>query len=671
MSYKTWRWSYWIYLSVTCGIGAYFFLIRIINLNRSDLPAIAILTLYCLSAFFLSIWDPVARTPFMLIEPIYVLCVLVLKEFSFLPAALATFIFGAQAILKEKQLSAKDYYVTLWYTFRITLILIISSSIYAKFGETNFHSFTTTSFLSFVVMASCLVLLDVLTYNVAKSLVEGRPPWSCSIRPIDIISSLFTPLAIPLYLLYEWGGINALAFFFFPFCGILFLIKLAFEQKIQREKSVELLTMANKVISSTLDFGEMIRGIAERLQAILNPAGVEVFLRKDGSWFLEHFTGVTPWSQEKPPSSFFRSIEEILPSCPESIENTAENMIFRNYQNFGLFSVLILPLFSGKQRIGFIICGAKRPLFFLWHHVEFSKILVDQLKSALLGAELHEKLATTLRELRETQAQLVQSEKMAGLGKLVAGVAHELNNPLNFLSLQVPIIEEKVAKLEELVEAHRAYENALPEEDKTLLAELENTLEAKELPAYLEKSFKSLEEGVNRSKRIVDNLRVFARTETTGENWDWCDLKEAIESTLLLLAANYEGRITIHKEFQSIPKAWCNAPQINQVLMNLLANAFDAIENEGDVWITLNSTDNQITFAIRDSGKGIPAEIKSKIFEPFFTTKEVGKGTGLGLSIVYSIIKQHHGEIEVESEPGKGTAFSIRLPLSQPEKVPQ
>ena len=159
----------------------------------------------------------------------------------------------------------------------------------------------------------------------------------------------------------------------------------------------------------------------------------------------------------------------------------------------------------------------------------------------------------------------------------------------------------------------------------------------------------------------MQNLRNFSRLDEA--ELKAVDLHEGLDSTLMLLNTELRNRITVHKNYGDLPKVLCNPGQINQVFMNLLVNAVQAIEEKGDIWMTTRAADDHVEIEIRDSGKGIPPEIQNRIFDPFFTTKPVGKGTGLGLSVSYSIIKKHNGEILVESSPDKGTIFTIILPL--------
>ncbi len=252
----------------------------------------------------------------------------------------------------------------------------------------------------------------------------------------------------------------------------------------------------------------------------------------------------------------------------------------------------------------------------------------------------NDELRRTLHELRETQGQLVQSKKLASLGELVAGVAHELNNPIGFLYANLDHIDRYLARL-------RAGEGD-PAQVHALLGEM----------------IESCREGARRTKAIVQDLRTFSRLDEHERKPT--DLNAAIETTLRLLAHRVGRGIEIVKDLGELPFVPCYPGPINQVLMNLLANACDAVGERGRIAITTRrigeNGEARVRITIEDSGIGIPPENLERIFDPFFTTKDVGKGTGLGLSITHSIVERHGGTIRVESTPGEGTRFTVELP---------
>ncbi len=265
--------------------------------------------------------------------------------------------------------------------------------------------------------------------------------------------------------------------------------------------------------------------------------------------------------------------------------------------------------------------------------------------------------------LKRTQEQLVQSEKMASLGQLVAGVAHEINNPVNFIRSNIAPLSDYLESFKTYVASVRQHERQLPEEIQQTLREVyeQNDLEFAEEDSG--KIMKSLSVGSERIAKIVADLRHYSRSDK--EVFSKYDLHEAIDSTLTLLENQYKHHVTVYKSYCHSLLVDCMPGKINQVFMNLLANAEQAIEGEGNVWITTHHEGSEAVIHIRDDGKGISPENQAKIFDPFYTTKAVGKGTGLGLSIVQGIIKQHGGSISVHSDVGQGTMFTIRLPIKR------
>jgi len=278
-------------------------------------------------------------------------------------------------------------------------------------------------------------------------------------------------------------------------------------------------------------------------------------------------------------------------------------------------------------------------------------------------------LLETLDQLQKAQNQLVISEKMAALGVLAAGVAHEINNPLNFVKTSCHGLEKDLTDLTALVDFCRA---AVPDGQREALAALERRMDyatlAQEIPRLLSHIF----EGLARAGDIVSSMQVFSRTdEALSEN---VDINEVAESALVVLRNRFKNVTQIEKHLGPIPGIRGNPGKLGQVVMNFLTNAIDAVEALGDPalrHITL-TTETRIrdgatcaALHVTDSGPGIPPDIQRRIFDPFFTTKPVGRGTGLGLFISNNLIHEHHGALEVSSVPGRGTTFSMYLPVPQ------
>ncbi|WP_343207077.1 7TM diverse intracellular signaling domain-containing protein [Arthrospiribacter ruber] len=281
-----------------------------------------------------------------------------------------------------------------------------------------------------------------------------------------------------------------------------------------------------------------------------------------------------------------------------------------------------------------------------------------------------EELEQILHDLQQTQTQLVNQEKMASLGQLTAGIAHEINNPINFVSSNISPLKRDIKDILEIVEAYRQKGGAeFSESSKNELKSLEEDLELDYLLKEIEQLLKGMEDGAKRTVEIVKGLRIFSRIDEL--DLKRVDLHEGIDSTLVLLNSTIGDKIEVIKEYGDIPQVECLAGKINQVFMNILNNAVHALldhpkdNTQAKIWIKTSKEGDQVRIEFSDNGPGIPKELQNRIFEPFFTTKAVGQGTGLGLSIVYTIVENHKGELQVESEEGKGTSFYITLPISQ------
>jgi len=274
-----------------------------------------------------------------------------------------------------------------------------------------------------------------------------------------------------------------------------------------------------------------------------------------------------------------------------------------------------------------------------------------------------ETLQKTNIELKEAQAQLLQSEKMASIGQLAAGVAHEINNPVGYVNSNIVSLN---GYIEEIFQLLSAYENIEPQiQDCTKKQELMLLKEKVDLN-FLKQDINNIVsesiEGVTRVKDIVQDLKEFSHVDK-GE-WFEVDLHKGINSTLNIVNNELKYKAEIIKEFADIPQVYCIPSQLNQVIMNLLVNAGHAIEEKGKIWIRTGlEGDDKIWIEVEDTGTGISNENIARIFEPFFTTKDIGKGTGLGLSMAYGIIKKHKGSLDVKSEIGKGTVFKLSLPI--------
>ncbi|MFZ5994063.1 MAG: ATP-binding protein [Thermodesulfobacteriota bacterium] len=302
----------------------------------------------------------------------------------------------------------------------------------------------------------------------------------------------------------------------------------------------------------------------------------------------------------------------------------------------------------------------------------------DLKAQAGLLTEKNRELEKMVAELKEAQSHLLQSEKMASIGQLAAGVAHEINNPVGFIHSNLNSLDEYRKDLTEIIHAYLGLEQSIANNptvatDKDLTSNLETIRDIKDkmdldfILNDLDKIIEESKEGTERIRKIVQDLKDFSHVDQAELRY--ADINKGLESTLNIVWNEIKYKATVSKDYAEIPEVRCYPQQINQVFMNILVNAAQAIKEKGEIKITTAALDGDrpmVEIRISDTGEGIPRETLGKIFNPFFTTKPVGKGTGLGLSMVYNIVKKHDGQIEVESEEGKGTTFIIRLPVDGP-----
>ena len=269
-------------------------------------------------------------------------------------------------------------------------------------------------------------------------------------------------------------------------------------------------------------------------------------------------------------------------------------------------------------------------------------------------------------ELHTTQTQLVQSEKMASLGMLAAGVAHEINNPLGYIISNIESLKEYFDSITKLISKFE--EAAVSTELAGKFTEYKEAFKYGYINEDLPELISDITEGTMRVRKIVEGLRDFSHPGDTS--WQVTDINDCIASTLSLSNNEIKFKAEVEKDLAELPKIRCIPSQINQVLLNIFVNAAQAMEHMGLIRVGSREENGGVTVEISDNGSGISKETMMHIFDPFFTTKEIGKGTGLGLSLSYGIIQSHRGKIDVDSEVGKGTTFKIWLPVD-PEKVQQ
>ncbi|WP_313919819.1 ATP-binding protein [Tahibacter sp.] len=276
-------------------------------------------------------------------------------------------------------------------------------------------------------------------------------------------------------------------------------------------------------------------------------------------------------------------------------------------------------------------------------------------------------LEMALARLNTVQEQLVQSEKMASLGQLAAGIAHEINNPIGYIHSNLGTLQEYLNNLFGLIECYEAalsQHGPMTTERRAEVAERKRAIDfaflVQDLPPLLAES----REGIDRVRRIVQDLRDFSRVDRM-ETWSLYDLHRGLDSTLGIVWNEIKYKADVRKEYGNLPLVECLPSQMNQVFVNMLVNAAQAIEQHGEIVVRTGIEPDKVWIEIGDNGSGIAPDNLKRIFDPFFTTKPVGKGTGLGLSISYGIVRKHGGDIAVDSPPGRGTTFRITLPQRQ------
>jgi len=323
------------------------------------------------------------------------------------------------------------------------------------------------------------------------------------------------------------------------------------------------------------------------------------------------------------------------------------------------------------------------------------KCWLEQQSLTLLGAELEldeemkllrnynevlfNKLEAKMQELQQTiaeqkkyeesmkamQAQIIQQEKMASIGQLAAGVAHEINNPMGFITSNLTSLGKYAERLDTYIAALQKSLYECPgHPGLEELDQLRQKLKVDYIISDVNELINESLDGANRVRRIVQDLKSFSRVDQAEKSRT--NLNDCLETTINIAWNELKYIATLERRFGNIPEINCNPQQLNQVFLNLLVNAAQSMEQQGGITVTTWSEPGQVCVSIADTGKGMPKEVQERIFEPFFTTKPAGKGTGLGLSISADIIRKHQGEISVESEPGRGTTFTVRLPVEEP-----
>ena len=443
----------------------------------------------------------------------------------------------------------------------------------------------------------------------------------------------------------------------------------------EREKAMErqeLLAATIDKIRQSLDIKTIFRTTTQAVRELLEVERIAIYRFNPD------------WSGKFVADSFKDGWKPVLQDQPmiiETFEDTDDDNELPRNETF-------VPIREGEKLWGLLVAYQNsQPRYWKEEEINLLAQVGVQLGIAIQQAELLEQtkrqtleLTQTLQELKQTQTRLIQGEKMAGLGQLLAGVAHEINNPISFIFGNLIHLNEYTQELLKIVKIYQQNSSLLP----TVQEQIDKT-DLNFIIEDLPKTLESMQLGTERICEIVLSLRNFSRTDEA--ELKPVDIHEGLDSTLLILGHRLKNNIErpaikIIKEYGTFPLLECYPAQLNQVFMNLLSNSIDALEEKFNtiqqrylkllqtcpkipltIWISTQAVQNQIVIRIADNGLGIPEEVRSHMFDPFFTTKAPGKGTGLGLSISYQIIvEKHHGQIKCSSKPGEGTEFLIEIP---------
>jgi PAS domain S-box-containing protein len=486
-------------------------------------------------------------------------------------------------------------------------------------------------------------------------------------------------------------------------------------EPLRTEKEVKRLSQENaamaeigRVINSTLNINDVYNRFAEMVRELIGFDRITVLIAnlRDNSARTAYFTGLdVPFRTKtgilaltgifKEKVIRTREIMLIHIEDQEKVNNEFPELL-PNFQA-GIRSLIAIPLISKDEVIGVLNLQSCKPDAYSEKDLKLAERVGNQIAGAIANAQLYSErkqaeealkknqeeliqknqeieesrktvqlalveLEGAYKELKTSQAKILQQEKMASIGQLAAGVAHEINNPMAFISSNLGTLDKYVRRLIEFIQTQ-----------SEVIASLQTTeamegLNRKQKELKLDYIIEDIKgviaeslEGSDRVQKIVQGLKSFARGDEA--EYKYANINDCIESTVNIVWNELKYKATLKKDYGNLPLTKCYPQQMNQVFANLLINAVHSIEKQGEITIKTWDEDGSIKIAISDTGGGIPQEYLNKIFEPFFTTKEVGKGTGLGLSITYEIVKKHNGEITVESEVGKGTIFTIRLPI--------
>ncbi|MDP1727073.1 MAG: GAF domain-containing protein [Bacteroidota bacterium] len=445
-------------------------------------------------------------------------------------------------------------------------------------------------------------------------------------------------------------------------------------------RKLKLLTEIGQDITSTLNLDKILNTVYENVNQLMDASifGIGIYSPEEST--INYQLAIENGKRFQPYSRTMEDKNQLPVWC---IENKKEIFIndvsveFSKYikdfdqrvstledgsQSLVPLSLIYIPLLFNNNPIGVITVQGFRKFAYNQYHLDILRSLASYITTAIQNAHSYSKMTEAFEQLKAAQSKLVEAEKMASLGVLTAGVAHEINNPVNFISGGIESLKDNYEDLKKLLEQIESPKpNTPPAELWEGINTTQKQIDLKSLLVEMDILISTIQNGAMRTSEIVKGLRNFSRLDES--DMKKASLEAGIDSTLVILNNKIKGRIEVHKSYANIPEIMCYPGQLNQVFLNILSNAADAIDGTGEINIKTWQKEQTVYISFSDSGSGMPEHVRAHIFEPFFTTKAVGKGTGLGLSISYGIIENHKGTIEVKSEMGKGTVFTISLPV--------
>lgn len=421
---------------------------------------------------------------------------------------------------------------------------------------------------------------------------------------------------------------------------------------------------ALRIVGTNVDISSRKRA-AEQLQTFIQAIPDMLFrVRKDGLCLAFKESLIEPpWmrSNEFTGKNLFEMLpKQVVASLQAALERVTQD------SSLEIFEYSLELPFGIQQYEARVVPNGPDEGICIVRNITVRKALEDQRRRQ--REELEERVRQATRELESRQAQLIQSEKLASLGQMAASIAHEINNPVGFVSSNISTLGVYTSVLRRLLGLYQQVEEHLgldiPDAAASLLEEIRAVRRQERLEEILSDTDELLSEsreGMVRIREFIQDLKTFVREEAgTAQQ---ADLNKLLQVTLRMLRHEMKYKAQVRLDFGPLPLVRCYPTQLNQVFVNLLVNAVQAIESRGEIHITTRREGNDVVVRIKDSGRGMTPETQARLFTPFFTTKPAGEGTGLGLSICYAIINRHKGRIEVDSELGKGTTFSVHVPL--------